>query len=103
MFSINRIERLWRDVWMAVTNVHYEPLHSLEDEGLLDPSDSIHLFCAQHVFLPRLQTHLDLFRVGWDNHPLRIEQNLSAQQLWTMGLLQNPIDTPDMSEVLFTY
>ncbi|KAI9526675.1 hypothetical protein NQZ68_036940 [Dissostichus eleginoides] len=39
---------LWRDVWMAVSNVHYEVLHSLEDEGVLDPSDSIHLFCAQH-------------------------------------------------------
>ncbi|KAF3851760.1 hypothetical protein F7725_005115 [Dissostichus mawsoni] len=37
-----------KDVWMAVSNVHYEVLHSLEDEGVLDPSDSIHLFCAQH-------------------------------------------------------
>ncbi|KAK1898349.1 LL-diaminopimelate aminotransferase [Dissostichus eleginoides] len=54
-----RIERLWRDVWMAVSNVHYEVLHSLEDEGVLDPSDSIHLFCAQHVFLPRLQRDLN--------------------------------------------
>lgn len=84
-----RIERLWRDVWMTVTNVHYETLHSLEDEGLLEPSGSIHLFCAQCVFLPRLQRDLDVFRVGWDNHHLRTEQNLSPQQLWTMGLLQN--------------
>lgn len=97
MFSFNRIERLWRDVWMSVSNVHYEILHSLEDEGLLDPSDSIHLFCAQHVFLPRLQRDLDVFR---DNHPLRTEQNLSPQQLWTMGLLQNLIDAPDLAEVL---
>lgn len=100
MFCFNRIERLWRDVWMAVSNVHYEILHSLEDEGVLDPSDSIHLFCAQHVFLPRLQRDLDVFRMGWDNHPLRTEQNLSPQQLWTLGLLQNPIDAPDLAEVL---
>ncbi len=100
MFSFNRIERLWRDVWMAVSNVYYEVLHSLEDEGLLDPSDSIHLFCAQHVFLPRLQRDLNVFRVGWDNHPLRTEQNLSPQHLWTMGLLQNPVDAPDLAEVL---
>ncbi|XP_049319418.1 uncharacterized protein LOC111190594 [Astyanax mexicanus] len=93
-----RIERLWRDVWMAVSNVYYEVLHSLEDEGILDPSDSIHLFCAQHVFLPRLQRDLDIFRVGWDNHPLRTEQNLSPQQLWTMGLLQNPVDAPEHVE-----
>lgn len=64
MFSFNRIERLWRDGWMTVSNVNYETLHSLEDEGVVDPSDSIHLFYAQHVFLPRLQRDLDVFRVG---------------------------------------
>ena len=87
---------------MAVSNVHYEVLHSLEDEGVLDPSDSIHLFCAQHVFLPRLQRDLNVFRMGWDNHPLRTERNLSPHQLWTMGLLHNPIDVPDLAEVLIT-
>lgn len=84
---------------MAVSGVHYETLHSLENEGALDPSDSIHLFCAQHVFLPRLQNDLNIFRVGWDNHPLRTERNLSPQQLWTMGLLQNPVDDPDLAVV----
>lgn len=100
MFSFNRIECLWQDVWMAVSNVYYKVLHSLEDEGLLDPTDRIHLFCAQHVFLPRLQRDLDVFTVGWDNHPLRTEQNLSPQQLWAIGLLQNPVDAPDLAEVL---
>lgn len=83
---------------MSVSNIYYEVLHSLEDEGLLDPSDSIHMFCAQHVFLPRLQRDLNVFRVGWDNHPLRTEQNLSPQQLWTVGLLQNSFDDPDLAE-----
>ncbi|KAK0138742.1 hypothetical protein N1851_024707 [Merluccius polli] len=59
---------------MAVSNVQYKILHSLEDEGVLEPSDSIHLFCAQHVFLPRLQRDLDVFRVGWDNHLLRTDK-----------------------------
>lgn len=86
---------------MSVSNVYYEVLHSLEGEGLLNPSDSIYMFCAQHVFLPRLQRDLNVFRVGWDNHPLRTEQNLSPQQLWKVGLLQNPIDAPDLAEVPF--
>uniref|UniRef100_A0AAZ1XAE5 Integrase core domain-containing protein n=1 Tax=Oreochromis aureus TaxID=47969 RepID=A0AAZ1XAE5_OREAU len=94
-----RIERLWRDVWMAVSSVHYETLHNLEDEGLLDPTDGVHMFCAQHTFLPRLQRDLDVFRQGWDNHPLRTERNLSPQQLWTLGLHQNPVDTPDTVEL----
>lgn len=85
---------------MTVSNVNYETLHSLEDEGVVDPSDSIHLFYAQHVFLPRLQRDFDVFRVGWEIHPLRTEQNLSPQQLWTMGLLHNPIDAPELAEVL---
>ncbi|KAL3988945.1 hypothetical protein ACER0C_013263 [Sarotherodon galilaeus] len=92
-----RIERLWRDVWMAVSSVHYETLHNLEDEGLVDPTDGVHMFCAQHTFLPRLQRDLDVFRQGWDNHPLRTERNLSPQ-LWTLGLHQNPVDTPDTVE-----
>uniref|UniRef100_A0AAZ1Y4I5 Integrase core domain-containing protein n=1 Tax=Oreochromis aureus TaxID=47969 RepID=A0AAZ1Y4I5_OREAU len=96
---LNRIERLWRDVWMAVSSVHYETLHNLEDEGLLDPTDGVHMFCAQHTFLPRLQRDLDVFRQGWDNHPLRTERNLSPQQLWTLGLHQNPVDTPDTVEL----
>lgn len=36
--------------------------------------------------------------MGWDNHPLRTEQNLSPQQLWTIGLLQNPVNAPDLAE-----
>ncbi|KAF0022417.1 hypothetical protein F2P81_025329 [Scophthalmus maximus] len=53
---------------------------------------------GQHVFLPRLQRDLDVFRMGWDNHPLRTEQNRTPQQLWTIGLLQKPIEAPGLAE-----
>ncbi|KAF3836809.1 hypothetical protein F7725_004273 [Dissostichus mawsoni] len=85
-----RIERLWRDVWMAVSNVHYEVLHSLEDEASTCSVPSMYFF---HVL-----RDLNVFRMGWDNHPLRTERNLSPHQLWTMGLLHNPIDVPDLAE-----
>uniref|UniRef100_A0A8C2WY87 Integrase core domain-containing protein n=1 Tax=Cyclopterus lumpus TaxID=8103 RepID=A0A8C2WY87_CYCLU len=78
--------------------INISEMMKVENDLVLDPSDSIHLFCAQHVFLPRLQRDLDVFRMGWDNHPLRTERNLSPQQLWTIGLLQNPID--DLAEVV---
>ncbi|KAL2078033.1 hypothetical protein ACEWY4_025718 [Coilia grayii] len=77
-----RIERLWRDVWMGVTNVFYHILHMLEEEGLLDLGNATHFFCLHYVFLPRLQENLNLFRDGWDNHPLRTERNLTPNQLW---------------------
>ncbi|XP_049457585.1 uncharacterized protein LOC125904292 [Epinephelus fuscoguttatus] len=95
-----RVERLWRDVWMAVTRVYCELLHGLEEECLLDPSNSLQLFCAQYIFVPRLQMDLDTFTAGWDNHPLRTEQNLTPNQLWTIGFLQYPVAAPENLEDL---
>ncbi|CAL9695551.1 unnamed protein product [Knipowitschia caucasica] len=95
-----RIERLWRDVYMAVTNVYYNVIHALEDWGHLDISNQIHLFCCHYIFIPRLQMSLDVFREGWDNHPMRTEQNLSPNQLWQMGEMQTPVPEPPMLDDL---
>lgn len=89
--------RLWRDVWMGVTNVFYHIFHTLEEEGLLDLSNITHFYCLHYVFLPRLQASLDLFCGGWDNHPLRTEQNLTPNQLWEIGQIQNSIPNPEVS------
>uniref|UniRef100_A0A9J7XQG4 Integrase core domain-containing protein n=1 Tax=Cyprinus carpio carpio TaxID=630221 RepID=A0A9J7XQG4_CYPCA len=94
-----RIERLWRDVWTSVTHLYYEVLHSLEEDGLLDLSDAVHLFCAHYVFLPRLTEALHTFTEGWDNHPLRSEGGLTPNQLWVMGHMQNPCDADEDLQV----
>lgn len=86
---------------MAVTNVFYHALHTLENEGYLDLSSTTHIFACHYVFLPHLQNNLDNFREGWDNHPIRTEQNLTPNQLWDVGQMQNPIADPDNAEVLF--
>lgn len=85
----SRIERLWRDVWIAVTSKYYNVLHSLEEGGLLDVSDVVHLFGVHYIFVPRLQADLDTFPRGWHNHLLRSEGGLTPEQLWCMGHLQN--------------
>ncbi|KAK0154204.1 hypothetical protein N1851_003716 [Merluccius polli] len=85
---------------MSVTSIFYSVLHSLEDEGQLDPNNSTRLFCCHYVFLPHLQHSLNVFRDGWDNHPLRTEQNMTPNQMWAMGELQNPIHDPDDVEPL---
>ncbi|XP_046889129.1 uncharacterized protein LOC124476229 [Hypomesus transpacificus] len=90
-----RIERLWRDIWMGVTNVFYHIFHMLEEEGLLDLSNATHFFCLHYVFLPCLEVNLDVFREGWDNHSLRTEQNLTPNQLWEVGQMQHPIPNPE--------
>uniref|UniRef100_A0A8C9ZNM5 Integrase core domain-containing protein n=1 Tax=Sander lucioperca TaxID=283035 RepID=A0A8C9ZNM5_SANLU len=93
-----RIERLWRDLFMSVTGVYYNILHSLEDEHLLDISNVLHIFCCHYVFLPRIQASLDVFSDAWDNHPIRTEQNLTPNKLWQVGQALNPVADPD-SEV----
>ncbi|KTG03581.1 hypothetical protein cypCar_00028994 [Cyprinus carpio] len=90
-----RIERLWRDVFVGVTSIYHNILHTLEVNHLLDISNSCHLFSCHYVFLPRIQASLDVFSEGWDNHPIRTEHNLTPIQLWQVGQFQNPIMDPE--------
>lgn len=61
----------------------------MEEDGLLDLSSSVHLFCCHYMYITRLQAQLDVFRDGWDNHPISTERNLTSNQLWHMGLQHN--------------
>ncbi|XP_033985093.1 uncharacterized protein LOC117481499 [Trematomus bernacchii] len=95
-----RIERLWRDVFMSVTGVFYNTLHSLEEQHLLDISNVLHIFCCHYVFLPRIQANLDVFSEAWANHPIRTEQNLTPNQLWQVGQHLNPVADPEPEGLL---
>ncbi|XP_019214343.1 uncharacterized protein LOC100707221 [Oreochromis niloticus] len=94
-----RVERLWRDVWIAVTSKYHDVLHSLEEDGLLDISDVIHLFGVHYIFVPRLRADLVTFVGGWNNHPLRTEGGLTPEQLWCMGHLQELDDGERLEEL----
>ncbi|KAM6952077.1 uncharacterized protein PEZ65_009296 [Lycodopsis pacificus] len=95
-----RVERLWRDVWNAVTSQYYNLLHILEEDGFIDLSNAVHLFCVGYVFIPRLQQDLQNFVETWNYHPLSTEGNLSPNQLWRIGTLQVPVPEPDLQEIL---
>ncbi|CAL8345286.1 unnamed protein product [Merluccius merluccius] len=90
-----RIERLWRDVFTAVTCFFYTALHQAEEDGLLDLSSNLNLFCCHYVFIPRSQARLDEFRDGWDNHPLSTEGNRTPNQLWFLGQYHSSEDQVD--------
>nr|XP_054600126.1 uncharacterized protein LOC129164370 [Nothobranchius furzeri]XP_054600127.1 uncharacterized protein LOC129164370 [Nothobranchius furzeri] len=94
-----RIERLWRDVWSAVTCKYYNELHTMEEGQLIDLSDEIHLFCVHYVFLPRLKSDLKCFLHSWNFHPIKTEGNLSPEQLWHIGMLQTPVEEPNVEAV----
>ena len=81
-----RIERLWVDVYLAVTQIYLTVFLVLERSGALDVSNELHLACLHYVFLPRINQHLEKFCEGWNNHPLSTEKNMLPNQLWIHGL-----------------
>jgi len=84
-----RIERLWRDVANQVTSHFYSFFYSLEDEGLLDIDNDVHMHVLQFIFLPFVNARMNEFCTGWNNHRIRTENNSSPQQLWLDGMLQS--------------
>lgn len=78
-----RIERLWRDVYVGALDLFYTIFNNLETEGLLNPDNEVHLYALHRCFVPHIQKHLDVFRHGWNCHRLSTEGNQSPLQLWT--------------------
>ena len=86
-----RIERLWRDVYVGVIHIYYKAFTYLEDQGLLEIDNEVHLFCLHYVFTSRINEHLRAFQDGWDCHPLSSERNRSPNQLWIEGMFGSDI------------
>ncbi len=81
-----RIERLWVDVYVGVTQIYQTLFFRLEEVGYLDVCNRIHLFCLHMVFLPRINRHLENFTSSWNAHPLSTSGNMTPNQLWISGL-----------------
>ena len=93
-----RIERLWRDLFIACTSLFYNLFYFMEDHGLLDPTDEIHLFALHYVFLPRINQNLEIFRESHNKAPLSTEKNRSPEQLWLTGMLNRGIEEADAED-----
>ena len=83
-----RIERLWRDVFRCVGSVFYSTFRQLEEDEKLDPLNEIDVYCLHKVFIPRINYALHAFMESWNNHPISGERNLSPNQLFIRGALQ---------------
>ena len=82
-----RIECLWRDVFLCVGTVFYSIFKQLEEEKL-DQLNEVDLYCLHRVFLPHINASLDAFAKSWNNHPISGERNFSPNQLFVHGSLQ---------------
>ena len=85
-----RIERLWRDVYNGCTVLFYQLFNYMEDIGIVDSENDVHLFSLHYVYLPRINQSLQLFASTWNNHPLGTASNRSPIQLWMTG--EHPSD-----------
>lgn len=83
-----RIERLWRDLFMGCTFLFYHLFHHMERCGILDPCNEMHLFALHYVFLPRINRNLRAFQEAHTRAPLSSEGNSSPEQLWVSGMLR---------------
>ena len=73
-----RIERLWRDVFRCFGDVFYYTFKSMEESGLLDVTNPLHLSVLHYVYLPRINAAIDSFVEAWNKHPKRTERNWSV-------------------------
>lgn len=93
----SRIERLWRDVFQSCIILFYELFKYLEEVGLLDVDNEIHMYSLHYVYLPKINLSLDSFKEAWNRHPLQSERSLSPLQLWTRGLAWYPAQATILS------
>lgn len=82
-----RIERLWRDVWTCVCSEFYYAFQSMEDQGLVDCENEVHMFVLHYVYLARINHVITSFTNSWNHHPLRTMKNWSPVQIWTNGMM----------------
>ena len=84
-----RVERAHKDVYAGVL-CHFANIFSgMEDMGLLDPLNEVHLFSLHFVFIPRINRALQHFTNQWNNHPVSSEHQLSPLQIFAYGILEN--------------
>ena len=65
----------------------------MEQTGLLDLENQIHMFVLHWVFLKRINHSLHEWMDSFNNHPLSTEHNWTPNQLWINGMLRedNPL------------
>ena len=89
--SVNniRIERLWRDVFTQCLSMFYHLFYFMEDRGILNPENPVHMYALHYVYIVRINNSLAKFAEAWNAHPLRTANNRNPFQLWVRGMLDH--------------
>ena len=82
-----RIERLWAEL-NRVVSFHFANLFNfMEEHGILDSLNELHLFCLHYIYLPRIQRSATEFQNQWNNHGLSTQGGQTPLQLWQRGII----------------
>ena len=60
----------------------------MEQRGLLNPVNEVHLFALHFIYLSKINKSLEAFKNGWNMHGIRTENNKSPLQLFHAGALR---------------
>ncbi|PFX32689.1 hypothetical protein AWC38_SpisGene2508 [Stylophora pistillata] len=85
----SRVERTHRDIYSGVLAFYSRIFETMEEEGLLNILDDVHLFCLHYVYLARINKSLKEFVDQMNHHPVSTEKNQSPLQMWERGMLEN--------------
>ena len=80
-----RVERLKRNTFYAITGLYYKNVQYLE-EIMKWWVNEVHMGVLQHTFVPRANCALNFFADSWNAHPLSSEKNRSSEQLWILWM-----------------
>ena len=96
-----RIERFWRDLFVGCTCVFYHLFYYLEERGLLNPLDEVHLFCLHFVYQVYINNAMKVFVDAWSSHPVRTAHGQTPEQLWIRGMIENHTSGLTVTEELY--
>ena len=85
----SRVEIAHRDIYSGVLAFYVRIFEAMEDEGILDILDNVHLYILHYVFIPRINRSLDEFFQQMNNHPVSSENNQSPLQMWEKSTSNN--------------
>lgn len=84
-----RIERLWAELNRVVSTHFINIFNFMEEQGVLDSMNELHLFCLHYIYLPRIERAATEFLNQWNNHGLSTQGRQTPLQMWHSGVINN--------------
>lgn len=94
-----RIERLWAELNRVVSRHFINIFNFMEEQGILNSLNELHLFCLHYVYLPRIERAVTEFISQWNNHGLSTQGGQTPLQLWHTGVISSLAVHPVINDV----